>query len=125
MADLLISVLLVIGGVFGLIGSYGLLKLDDPMRRLHAPTKASTVGLGTVLIASMAYFWAFRSTVTWHEALIVLFLFVTSPITANYLSKVHMHRSRRPEDLPPTGTGQPWATYDTAAPSPDKPRQDG
>jgi multicomponent K+:H+ antiporter subunit G len=125
MADLLISVLLVVGGVFGLIGSFGLLKLDDPMRRLHAPTKASTVGLGTVLIASVCYFWFVRSSVTWHELLIVLFLFVTSPITANYLSKVHLHRSRRPEDLPPTGTGRPWATYETAAPSPDKPRQDG
>jgi multicomponent K+:H+ antiporter subunit G len=119
MADLLISALLVIGGTFGLIGSYGLLKLDDPMRRLHAPTKASTVGLGTTLIASVCYFWFFRETVTWHELLIVVFLFLTSPITATFLAKVHLHRSRRPEDLPPTGTDRPWATYETEAPPRD------
>lgn len=119
MAEILISALLVIGGVFGLIGSYGLLKLDDPMRRLHAPTKASTVGVGTVLIASMAYFWFFRSTVTWHEVLIMIFLFVTSPITANFLAKVHLHRSRRLEDLPPTGTDRGWATFETDTPPGD------
>jgi multicomponent K+:H+ antiporter subunit G len=119
MSELLISVLLVIGGTFGLIGSYGLLKLDDPMRRLHAPTKASTVGLGTTLIASVSYFWFFRDTVTWHELLIVVFLFLTSPITATFLAKVHLHRSRRPEDLPPTGTDRPWATFETEAQSRD------
>ena len=42
-----------ISGVFGLVGSYGLLKLRDPMQRLHAPTKATTVGVGAVLIASV------------------------------------------------------------------------
>jgi multicomponent K+:H+ antiporter subunit G len=124
MYEILISALLVIGGVFGLIGSYGLLKLDDPMRRLHAPTKASTVGLGTILIASVCYFWFFRETVTWHELLIVVFLFLTSPITANFLAKVHLHRSRRPEDLPPTGTDRGWATYETETPGQDKARQE-
>jgi multicomponent K+:H+ antiporter subunit G len=119
MADLLISALLVIGGVFGLIGSYGLLKLDDPMRRLHAPTKATTVGVGTILIASVMYFWIDRSMPTWHELLIVVFLFITSPITANFLAKVHLHRSRLPADLPPTGTNRGWATYETDTPSRD------
>ena len=55
MADYLIAAVLVIGGVFGLIGSFGLLKLNDPMKRLHAPTKASTIGVGTALIASSIY----------------------------------------------------------------------
>ena len=30
--EIMIAVLLVLGGVFGLIGSYGLLRLRDPMR---------------------------------------------------------------------------------------------
>ena len=44
--DLILSALLVIGGLFGLLGSFGLLKLRDTMQRLHAPTKASTLGVG-------------------------------------------------------------------------------
>ena len=34
--DLIISVFLVIAGIFGLVGSYGLVKLPDLMTRLHA-----------------------------------------------------------------------------------------
>ena len=49
----MIAGLIVLAGVFGLVGSLGLLKLPDTMTRLHAPTKATTLGVGGVLIASM------------------------------------------------------------------------
>lgn len=111
-AEILISALLVIGGIFGLVGSFGLLKLPDPMTRLHAPTKATTVGVGSVLIASMAYFLLFEGHLSWHELLISLFLFLTSPITANFIAKAYLHRTARPEDVPATGTPRDWATYD-------------
>ena len=51
--DIIISALLVIGGFFGLVGSYGLVKLPDPMTRLHAPTKAATLGVGAVLLGAV------------------------------------------------------------------------
>ncbi|MBC7179255.1 MAG: monovalent cation/H(+) antiporter subunit G, partial [Roseovarius sp.] len=53
--DILISACLVISGLFGLVGSFGLIKLPDPMMRLHAPTKATTLGVGGALIASMLF----------------------------------------------------------------------
>ena len=46
--------LLVVGGVFGVVGGWGLVRLPDPMTRLHAPTKAATLGVGAVLVASWA-----------------------------------------------------------------------
>lgn len=111
LAEYLIAALLVLSGVFGLVGSYGLMKLRDTMQRLHAPTKASTVGLGGVLVASMAYFFAFEGKLSWHELLVTMFLLLTAPITANFLAKAQMHRAIRKEDLPATGTGTDWATY--------------
>ena len=48
-AELLISFFILVSGVFGLVGSYGLIKLRDTMQRLHAPTKATTLGVGGVL----------------------------------------------------------------------------
>jgi multicomponent K+:H+ antiporter subunit G len=107
-----ISALLVIGGLFGLVGSFGLLKLRDTMQRLHAPTKATTVGVGSALIASMAYFMLIEGKTSWHELLITLFLFLTAPITANFIAKAHMHLAIREEDMPATGVGTDWATYD-------------
>jgi multicomponent K+:H+ antiporter subunit G len=110
--EIVVAAMLVISGIFGLVGSYGLLKLDNPMRRLHAPTKATTVGVGTALVASMVYFWLSDSVLSWHELLITVFLFVTSPITATFIAKAYIHRSAAQGELPPTGTDRPWATLE-------------
>jgi multicomponent K+:H+ antiporter subunit G len=108
----LVAVLLVIGGAFGLIGSYGLLKLRDTMQRFHAPTKASTVGVGSVLIAAMALAVLWEGRLSWHELLITIFLLLTAPITANFMAKAQIYRRVKREDLPPTGVNRDWATFE-------------
>jgi multicomponent K+:H+ antiporter subunit G len=123
-AEILISALLVVGGLFGFIGSYGLWKLDDPMKRLHGPTKATTVGVGAALIASMIQARVVEGRLSWQEALVAIFLFVTSPITAHFLSKANIHRGLRRQDLPPTGTGATWATFDAENQPPAEARSD-
>lgn len=107
--DILVAAFLVISGIFGLIGSFGLVKLTDPMARLHAPTKATTLGVGGALIASMLNTFFDHGVLSMHELLITLFLFLTAPITAHFIAKVHLHQSVPRGDLPPTGTGAPWA----------------
>lgn len=111
LAEIIVSFFLVVGGIFGLVGSYGLLKLEDPMQRLHAPTKATTLGVGGVLIASMLYFLLFEGHVSFHELLITLFLFIAAPIVAQFIAKAHLHRHESPETTPPTGTDKPWAEF--------------
>ncbi len=101
--DILIAALLVLGGIFGLIGSYGLLRLKGAMQRLHAPTKASTVGLGAVLIASAI------GAGSWQEVLVTLFIFLTAPLTALYLAKTLIHSHVSPADVPPAANGAKWA----------------
>lgn len=113
-AEILISALLVAAGIFGLVGSYGLLKLPDTMTRLHAPTKSTTLGVGGALIASMLYFWIFEGRLSWHELLITLFLFLSAPLTANFIAKAHLHRDKTLADLPPSDTDRDWATFDTS-----------
>lgn len=109
--ELLTAALLVIGAVFLLVGSYGLAKLPDMMRRLHAPTKATTLGIGAILIASMINAWAVRGFLSLHELLITLFLFLAAPITAYMIAKAHILTSRETQDaMTPTGTGAPWST---------------
>ena len=110
-AELLIASLLIIGGLFGLVGSYGLIKLPDLMTRLHAPTKASTLGVGGVLLAAMAHALT-QGSLSWHELLITLFLFLTAPITCNFIAKSWLARHATPADLPPTGSDRQWATLD-------------
>ncbi len=113
-AELLIAGFLIVSGVFGLVGSYGLIKLRDTMQRLHAPTKATTLGVGGALIASMLYFLLIKGALSFHELMITLFLFLTAPVTANFIAKAFMHQHVKESDLPPTGRDYGWAGYDDA-----------
>lgn len=82
-----IAVLVVVGAAFALIGAWGLAKLSDFLKRIHGPTKATTLGVGCALIASMLYFSVARGGVSLHELLITIFLFVTAPVSAHLLMK--------------------------------------
>ena len=113
--EVLISLLILVGAFFLFVGSLGLAKLPDLMRRLHGPTKATTLGIGAMLIASMLYFWAIDGSPSIHELLITLFLFLTAPVTAQMIAKAHiLHEGRTRDNLPDTGRPVGWATLDSA-----------
>ena len=97
--DALLAALLLAGAFFALVGSWGLVKLSGFLRRLHGPTKATTLGVGAVLIVSSAWFTFTRGSPSVHELLITLFLFLTAPVSAHLLVKAAMARdpSLRPE----------------------------
>lgn len=88
--ELLAAFLLVVGGVFALVGAIGLLRFPDFFMRLHAPTKSTTLGVGGVLLASIVLGWA-RGEPAVHELLITLFLFVTAPVSANLMAMAALH----------------------------------
>ncbi len=92
--EALISALLVIGAAFALVGSIALARLPDAMQRLHGPTKATTLGVGSILIASMLYLYVYKSVFSFHEILIGVFLVLTAPISAHLIAKAHLHISK-------------------------------
>lgn len=105
-----VALCLLIGGAFALIGTIGLLRFTDSMVRLHAPTKVGTIGIGALLLASMIHSYVF-SNGSLHELLIMAFLFVTAPISANFIAKVNIHR--RACDTPPKPVeDETWSTLD-------------
>ena len=87
--EIVVTALLVAGAAFALVGSWGLAKFTDFYRRLHGPSKATTLGVGCVLVASGLWF-TFHGTPSWHELLITLFLFLTAPVSAHLLIKAAM-----------------------------------
>ena len=88
--EVTVSIFLIIGAFFTLVGGIGLLKLPDLFMRLHAPTKASTLGLGSFLIAAMIYA-AFHSRFGFAELLITLLAFITAPVSANLIAQAAIH----------------------------------
>jgi len=108
-----IAALILIGAFFLFVGSLGLAKLPDLMRRLHGPTKATTLGIGCMLIASMLFFWVIEESPSIHEVLITLFLVLTAPVTAQMIAKAYILRDRQAQTaLPDTGSSVGWATLD-------------
>lgn len=100
--EAIVSLLLVVGATLALIGAVGLVKFDDFFMRLHGPTKATTLGLGALLLAA----WLERGAATgnfWpRELLITFFLFLTAPISAHILAKAALHRRlARRTPMPP------------------------
>jgi multicomponent K+:H+ antiporter subunit G len=102
-ADALVAALLVTGAAFALVGSIGLARLSDFYRRLHAPTKSTTLGVGGVLVASALHFSFELGHPSLHEFLITVFVLLTAPISAHLLVKaaLHLDRTRPPPPPPP------------------------
>jgi multicomponent K+:H+ antiporter subunit G len=89
--EILVSILLFAGACFALIGSIGLARLQDFFMRLHGPTKATTLGVGGMIIGSIIYFSNQGNGLSVHELLIALFLFITAPVSAHIVGKAALH----------------------------------
>ncbi len=89
--ELIISLLILSGSAFTLLGSIGLARLPDFFCRLHAPTKATTLGVGSMLAASALYFSLRHGALSVHELMIIVFLFISAPVSAHMLAKTALH----------------------------------
>lgn len=103
---------LLIGAGFILVGAIGLLKFNDPMTRLHAPTKVGTLGIGMLLLASILAAIV-SGDPSFHELLIMAFLFATAPISAHFIAKVSIHR-RACATPPSPPRDETWSTLNTS-----------
>ena len=114
-----LSAVLLFGTFFILVGAFGLVKLDDFFRRLHAPTKASTLGVGCILAASVGYHLVLGEDPQPRELLITVFLFITAPVSAHMMAKaaLSLMLTRRPGP-PKADPAQDQCTL--PGPDPDK-----
>lgn len=103
--EALVALFLLLGSLFALIGAIGLYRLPDFYTRLHGPTKATTLGVGGMVIASMIHFSISEQSLSLHELLITLFLFITAPVSCHMLAKAALQQKL---PIRPGTGGQPW-----------------
>lgn len=96
-----VAVLLLVGAAMALIGSWALVRLDGLFLRLHGTSLASSLGLACLLLASVLNA-ALSGQARFHEVLILLFLFVTTPVSAHFmaLAALHLNPALRPRPPP-------------------------
>ena len=117
-AALLTAFLLLLGAGLTLIGSIGLLRLGSFYERVHAPTLGTTLGIGSILIASMLFFSVLQTRLVVHELLVAVFTVLTTPVTLILLARAALYRDRREgrDEVPPPPHAPPLVgTLDSAA----------
>lgn len=85
MTDMIIVILLIGGSLLSLIAAIGLVKMPDIFTRMHASTKAGTVGIECVMIALALN--SGEMEVVIKAAAIVLFIVLTAPVAAHMLGR--------------------------------------
>ncbi|MBX6321101.1 MAG: cation:proton antiporter [Rhodospirillaceae bacterium] len=102
-AALATAVLVLVGAGLTFTGSLGLLRLRSFYDRVHAPTLGTTLGIGSVLIASMLFFSVLQTRLVVHEVLIAAFMVLTTPVTLMLLARAALYRDRREgaDGIPP------------------------
>lgn len=104
-ATLVSAALLLIGSAFALVASVGLLRLPDLYTRMHAASKAGTMGSCLMLIA-LAIHAADVGTISRALAGVVFFL-LTAPVSSHLLAKAayavgyRLHASSVRDEMPP------------------------
>lgn len=95
MIEILISILIIIGVFFNLLGSIGLVRLPDIYARIHAATKSATLGIAFLILATFLYFWIVEGQFIGNILLAILFVFLTAPVGAQIMSR-SAHRTKVP-----------------------------
>lgn len=109
------TALLLAGTAFVLVAAFGVLRLPDVLMRMHAATKAGTLGIGLILAAALLQG---DISIAWRALVTFAFLLVTTPVSAHLIGRA-AHRTsvrlwrglqvdelaERTESRPPDTTG--------------------
>ena len=97
MLEWIVAILLILGSLFMLVAAIGVVKLPDVYMRMHAITKAAS--LGAILMLAAVFIWHPQWIVGIEALMVVLFVIFTTPIGTHMLAKVSHHMKV------PTGEG--------------------
>lgn len=95
------AALLLLGAAFALVAALGIARLPDLYTRMHAATKAGTLGAGLLLAASAVYFG--EGGVALRAAAAALFLALTAPVAGHAMGRAAY--GRVPLWVRPVGEG--------------------
>ncbi|MEM6488159.1 MAG: monovalent cation/H(+) antiporter subunit G [Pseudomonadota bacterium] len=85
LGEIVASAVLIVGALFALVAGIGLLRLGDVFMRMHASTKAGTLGVGLIMLGAAVGFddgWAVA-----RAAGAFVFLVLTAPVAAHMIGR--------------------------------------
>lgn len=85
MNELVTEILMILGAAFVALAGLGVLRFPDVLIRMHASTKAGTLGVGLIVVAAAVHFD--RLDVTTRAVMVVFFLLLTAPVAAHLIGR--------------------------------------
>lgn len=89
MVDYLTGILMIIGGIFCLVASVGIVRLPDALIRMHAATKAGTLGTGLLVIAEALVYR--QLGISLRAVTIIVLVLLTAPVAAHLIGRAFYH----------------------------------
>ncbi|MEI3849922.1 MULTISPECIES: monovalent cation/H(+) antiporter subunit G [Ensifer] len=81
----LVAALLIVGAIFSLLAAIGILRFPDLYTRMHAASKAGTIGSGLLLLAAGVH--SLDAAILIRALAGFFFFILTAPISAHLLAK--------------------------------------
>jgi multicomponent Na+:H+ antiporter subunit G len=85
MTDILTAIVWVGGSAFALLAAVGVLRMPDVFTRMQASTKASTLGLGCLLVGAAMQLGDFASFI--RVVSVGAFILLTTPVAAHVIAR--------------------------------------
>nr|WP_041268001.1 monovalent cation/H(+) antiporter subunit G [Geobacillus genomosp. 3] len=92
----LVVLLVVAGALLTVISAIGALRLPDIYTRSHAISKSTTLGIMLILTGTLLHFWFRHDHVNSRLLLAIVFIFLTSPVSAHLISRAAYYSGVRP-----------------------------
>lgn len=85
MIEMLKAGLILVGAIFMFLAALGLVRLPDLLTRMHATTKAATLGASLVMLAVALHFG--EVAVVARALGVILFIMLTAPVAAHVIGR--------------------------------------
>lgn len=103
MGEIVATIAVVLGALLGVLSAVGILRMPDVYIRLQVASKASSLGVALLMLGVAVHFEELSVTV--RALLVVVFLFLTSPVAAHvigraaYITGVPLASGTKPNEL--------------------------
>ncbi|ALX48155.1 monovalent cation/H(+) antiporter subunit G [Lentibacillus amyloliquefaciens] len=85
--NIIVAIFLLAGSFFLISSSIGTIRFPDVYTRLHATTKASTLGIASLLIGAFLFLYIQHDIISGKLLLAIVFTLITSPVAAHMISR--------------------------------------
>ncbi|HFK7024374.1 TPA: monovalent cation/H(+) antiporter subunit G [Listeria monocytogenes] len=85
--EIIISIMIIIGGLLSILAAIGVIRLPDVYTRTHAAGISNTFGVSLLLFATVGYFFHSGEGFNARVLLAVLFIFLTTPVASHLINR--------------------------------------